>query len=213
MTLQTQHTANAPATLTDEQRQRVSDALKNAQSENTRRNYAGQHRKFRAWCEREGQSALPASPEVVAAYAAELVAEGKSMSTIRLAVSAIIDVHNRRVDLEWPVNAGVSVTLRGSARQLALARSVDEEALAAVRATVFTLFTRTRSRRSPADRLLPAVLAGSPWALDGAVSVQTFLSDQAAAIGCITELVLAGKCPDVFVYVTTWLAAPLRIVR
>ena len=123
MTLQTQHTANAPATLTDEQRQRVSDALKNAQSENTRRNYAGQHRKFRAWCEREGQSALPASPEVVAAYAAELVAEGKSMSTIRLAVSAIIDVHNRRVDLEWPVNAGVSVTLRGSARQLALARS------------------------------------------------------------------------------------------
>ena len=32
MTLQTQHTVNAPATLTDEQRQRVSDALENAQS-------------------------------------------------------------------------------------------------------------------------------------------------------------------------------------
>ena len=47
MTLQTQHTVNAPATLTDEQRQRVSDALENAQSENTRRNYAGQFRKFR----------------------------------------------------------------------------------------------------------------------------------------------------------------------
>ena len=58
MTLQTQHTVNAPATLTDEQRQRVADALVNAQSENTRRNYAGQRRKFRAWCEREGQSAL-----------------------------------------------------------------------------------------------------------------------------------------------------------
>ena len=39
MTLQTQHTANAPATLSDEQRRRVSDALKNAQSVNTRRNY------------------------------------------------------------------------------------------------------------------------------------------------------------------------------
>ena len=37
MTLQTQHTANAPATLTDEQRRRVADALENAQSENTRR--------------------------------------------------------------------------------------------------------------------------------------------------------------------------------
>ena len=71
MTLQTQHTANAPATLTDEQRQRVSDALENAQSENIRRNYAGQFRKFRAWCEREEQLPLPTSPEVVAAYAAE----------------------------------------------------------------------------------------------------------------------------------------------
>ena len=78
MTLQTQHTVNAPATLTDEQRRRVSDALENAQSVNTRRNYAGQFSKFRAWCEGEEQSALPASPEVVAAYAAELVAEGKS---------------------------------------------------------------------------------------------------------------------------------------
>ena len=91
MTLQTQHTANAPATLTDEQRRRVADALENAQSENTRRNYAGQFRKFRDWCEREGQFPLPTSPEVVAAYAAELVDDGKSMSTVRLAVSAIVD--------------------------------------------------------------------------------------------------------------------------
>ena len=50
MTLQTQHTANAPATLSDEQRRRISDALENAQAVNTRRNYAGQYRKFRSWC-------------------------------------------------------------------------------------------------------------------------------------------------------------------
>ena len=61
MTLQTQRTVNAPATLSDEQRRRVSDALENAQSVNTRRNYAGQFRKFRDWCEREEQTALPAS--------------------------------------------------------------------------------------------------------------------------------------------------------
>ncbi len=134
MTLQTQHTVNVPATLTDEQCQRVSDALENAQSVNTRRNYAGQFRKFRSWCQGEGQSALPASPEVVAAYAAELVAEGKSMSTVRLAVSAIVDVH-RRVDLESPVNAGVSVTLRGLARRVGVnqkqARSLYADALSA----------------------------------------------------------------------------------
>ena len=89
MTLQTQRTVNVPATLTDEQRQRVSDALENAQSVNTRRNYAGQYRKFSAWCEREEQFPLPTSPEVVAAYAAELVDDGKSMSTVRLAVGSM----------------------------------------------------------------------------------------------------------------------------
>ena len=138
MTLQTQHTANAPTTLTDEQRKRVADALESAQSENTRRNYAGQFRKFCAWCEHDGQSPLPASPEVVAVYAADLVDEGKSMSTVRLAVSAIVDAH-RRVGLESPVNAGVSETLRGLSRQVGVsqkqARPLDADALAAIRAT------------------------------------------------------------------------------
>ncbi len=83
MTLRTQHTVNAPAALTDQRLRRVSAALENAKSVNTRRNYADQFRKFRAWCEREGQSALRAQPEVVAAYAAELAEGGKSMSTIR----------------------------------------------------------------------------------------------------------------------------------
>ena len=132
MTLRTQHTAIAPATMTDEQRQRVSDALENAQAVNTRRNYAGQYSKFRSWCECEEQSALPALPEVVAAYAAELVDDGKSMSTVRLAVSSIVDAH-RRVGQESPVNAGVSETLRGLARQSGAdrkqARSLDADAL------------------------------------------------------------------------------------
>ena len=39
MTLQTQRTLNTPAILTDVQRRRVSDALENTQSVNTRRNY------------------------------------------------------------------------------------------------------------------------------------------------------------------------------
>ena len=138
MTLQTQHTTNAPATLSDEQRRRVADALENAQSENTRRNYAGQYRKFRAWCEREEQSALPAQPEVVAAYAAELADDGKSMSTIRLAVAAIVDAH-RSVGLESPQTTGVTETLRGLSRQVGVsqkqARPLDADALAAIRAT------------------------------------------------------------------------------
>ena len=137
-TLQTQHTVNAPAILSDEQRRRVADALENAQSENTRRNYAGQYRKFRAWCEREDQSALPAQAEVVAAYAEELAEDGNSMSTIRLAVAAIVDAH-RSVGLESPQTPGVSETLRGLSRQICIsqkqARPLDTDALAAIRAT------------------------------------------------------------------------------
>ena len=103
MTLQRQQatTENAPAVLTDEQRRRVADALESAQSENTRKNYASQYGKFRTWCEQEGYSSIPAQPEVLAAYAAELAGDGKSMSTIRLAVAAIIDAHGR-VGLESP---------------------------------------------------------------------------------------------------------------
>ena len=105
MTLQPLQTVNAPATLTDEQRQRVSDALENAQSVNTRRNYAGQLRQFQSWCHQENYSALPAQSEVVAAYVAELADEGKSMSTIRLAVGG----HRGRPQARGP---GISTDCR-----------------------------------------------------------------------------------------------------
>lgn len=65
MTLQIQRSVNPPAILTDEQRQRVGDALEDSQSANSRRNYTGQFRKFGAWCERENYFPLPAFPEMV----------------------------------------------------------------------------------------------------------------------------------------------------
>ena len=118
MTLRTQQptSENAPTVLTDEQRRRVADAPESAQSENTRSNYASQFGKFRSWCEQEGYSSLPAQSEVLAAYATELADDGTSMSTIRLAVAAIVDTH-RRVGLESPQTAGVTEALRGLSRQ------------------------------------------------------------------------------------------------
>ena len=140
MTLQTQQptTENAPSILTDEQRQRVADALESAQSDNTRKNYASQFGKFRSWCEQQSYSTLPAQPEVLAAYAVEFADDGKSMSTVRLAIAAIVDAH-RRVGLESPQTTGVTETLRGLPRQLGVcqkqARPLDADALAATRAT------------------------------------------------------------------------------
>ena len=170
MTLQTQHTVNAPATLTDEQRRRVSDALENAQSVNTRRNYAGQLRKFRAWCEGEGQSAMSASPEVVAAYAAELVDGGESMSTVRLAVSAIVDAH-KRVGLDSPVMSRkpCGAWRDGSAASQRQAKPLDANALAAIRATAFT------PRRSRGGSLESEAFALKRGRLD--IALASLLSD------------------------------------
>ncbi len=75
---------------------------------------------------------------MLAAYAVELADDGKSMSTIRLAVAAIVDAH-RRVGLESPQTGGVTETLRGLSRQIGVsqkqARPLDADALAAIRAT------------------------------------------------------------------------------
>ena len=62
------------------------------------------------------------------------------MSTIRLAVAAIVDAH-RNVVLESPQTTGVTETLRGLSRQVGVsqkqARPLDADALAAIRATAF----------------------------------------------------------------------------
>ena len=83
-----------------------------------------------------------AQPEVVAAYAVELAGDGKSMSSIRFAVAAIVDAH-RSVGLESPQSAGVTETLRGLSRQLGVsqkqARPLDADALADIRATALNI--------------------------------------------------------------------------
>ena len=172
MTLQRQqHIETAPAVLTDEQRQRVADALEDAQADNTRLNYACQFGKFRLWCEREGQSPRPVQPEVLAAYAAELADDGKSMATVRLAVSSIVDAH-RRVGLDSPVTAGVSETLRGLTRRVVAAqrqaKPLDADALAAIRATALVPRTTrggslemegTARRRGRQDIALASVMS------------------------------------------------------
>ena len=161
----------------------MSDALESAQSVNTRRNYAGQYRKFHTWCEHEGQAPLPASPEVVAAYATELVDDGKSMSTVRLAVAAIVDAH-RRVGLESPQTTGVTETLRGLSRQVGVAQKqakpLDADSLAAIKATAFT------SRRSRGGSLESEVTALSCGRLD--IALASVLSDAGLRVSEAAQL-------------------------
>ena len=149
----------------------MADALESSQSENTCKNYASQLRQFQSWCQQENYSPLPAQPEVLAAYAAELGDDGKSMSTIRLAVAAIVDAH-RSVGLESPQTTGVTETLRGLSRQVAVsqkqARPLDADALAAIRATALNPrrsrggsleMEETALRRGQLDIALASVLS------------------------------------------------------
>ena len=186
MTLQTRQPQpeNAPAILTDEQRRRVADALESAQSENTRKNYASQFGKFRSWCEQEDYVPLPVQPDVLAAYAVELADDGKSMSTIRLAVAAVVDAH-RRLGLESPQTAGVTETLRGLSRQVGVsqkqARPLDADALAAIRATALNPrisrggsmeFDETALRRGRLDIALASVMSDAGLRISEAAALR-----------------------------------------
>src|SRR6516225_28738 len=59
----------------------------------TRKAYGTDFRLLREWCEAKGVSALPATPETVAAYLAAGVAEGAKASTLGRRVAAIRYAH------------------------------------------------------------------------------------------------------------------------
>ena len=230
MTLQTQQptSEHSPAVLTDEQRRRVADALENAQSENTRRNYAGQFRKFRTWCEQESYSWLPAQPEVLAAYAAELADDGKSMSTIRLAIAAIVDAH-RRVGLESPQTAGVTEILRGLSRQIGIsqkqARPLDADALSAIRATALNPrkarggsleMEETALRRGRLDIALASVLSDAGLRISEAASLRwrdVFDAENAAGLVYIERSKTDQAGEGAYVVVTPDTLAALKQLR
>ena len=62
----------------------------------TRRAYTAGLNDFRAWCEAQGVSPLPATPEDVARYLAGLADMGRSVSTIEQRVAAVRWAHGRR---------------------------------------------------------------------------------------------------------------------
>ena len=82
---------------------------------------------------------LPASPEQVAAFLAELAEEGKSVATLRLAKSALAAVHRSTGHQEPTDNEGVRKVMAGIARVNGRpqrhAKPLTETAMAAVKAT------------------------------------------------------------------------------
>ena len=131
----------------------VVKAAQDALAPATRRVYASAWKAWTCWCDREGQDALPAAPEAVAAYLAERADDGASKSTLQLA-RASVRHHHRAAGLVDPcARPGVATVLQGLAKRAATeghgvtrATGLSATDLAAVRATA------PRRRAGPTGR-------------------------------------------------------------
>ena len=97
----------APTGLTLLDQARVRRALESSTSANTRRAYNQAWRRFEAWMKVRGHGhPLPATPELTAAFLAELAEEGLSVATLRLTKSALAAVHRSTSHQDPTDNAG-----------------------------------------------------------------------------------------------------------
>jgi site-specific recombinase XerD len=89
----------------------------------TRRAYRAGLADFRAWCAGQGVEVLPATPETVARYLADLAGSGRKVATLEQRVAAIRWAHEA-AGLESPTAAkGVRAAMRGIRRELGVAPS------------------------------------------------------------------------------------------
>ena len=170
MTLQPLHNSSGdlpPAGLTLQDQRRIQDALDSSTSPNTRRAYNKAWRRFEAWAASRGRGhSLPVSPELVAAFLAELAEAGKSVATLRLTKSALAAVHRSTGHQDPTDNEGVRKVMAGIARVNGRpqhqAKPLTENALAAVKATAGIPRRHTRAR--PSERRTPGMHGeGARW--------------------------------------------------
>jgi site-specific recombinase XerD len=95
----------------------VADFMRASKAKNTQVAYASDLRHFEAWCGVHGNESLPASPETVATYLAELASTHK-YATIRRRTAAIAYVHRAGGFADPISHPGVKQTLEGIARTL-----------------------------------------------------------------------------------------------
>jgi integrase len=85
-------TDRAPSALLAPAADRAQAYARNSKAPATRRGYASDWRTFTAWCEHSGISSLPAAPETVALYIADL-AESHKPATVSRHMAAIAAAH------------------------------------------------------------------------------------------------------------------------
>ena len=97
-------------------------------AQSTREAYQGAWRRFLAWSRERDLDPLPATPETIAAYAANMASRGRKYSTILIAVSAIGAAHEANGFDPPPTRSSVVRTqIRGIARTIGRAQVQKRE--------------------------------------------------------------------------------------
>ena len=99
--------------LTEEEADRVAQALRGSKSPGTRKAYTRSFNRFEVWCRERGFPALPSKPEVVTLYLADA---GLRLATLRSDRAGISDAHRRAGEEDLAAHAGVKEALAGLAR-------------------------------------------------------------------------------------------------
>ena len=156
------HSLPTPAAgLTGADLARLRHSLDSSISDNTRTMYNSAWRSFEAWAQARGAMALPASPQLIAAYLAHLAEERRmSVATVRLHKAALAAIHKAAGHPDPTDNEGVRRIMQGIARAHGKgqkqARPLTAEALAAVKATA-------RGRRQLGDGKRQESAERSSW--------------------------------------------------
>lgn len=160
-----------------------------ALAENTRRSYETGWAQFASWCRRHHREPMPAEPETVALYVADLAARLKP-STIDVRLAAVAAAH-RAAGHESPTKAeSVRLVRRGMRRTVGTAqRQVRPVTVDDLRAMVCALDGDIRGCR---DRAL--LLIGFAAALRRAELVSLDVADVAETPGGLTVRVRRSKC-------------------
>jgi integrase len=103
-------------------RAQVEATFRAARAPGTVRAYVHDWQQFRAWCEQNGLPALPASPQAVVLYGADLVKNhGKKLNTLSRRLAAISQVH-QQAGLDSPTRTWpVKQFLQGLRREMGVA--------------------------------------------------------------------------------------------
>lgn len=130
------------------------EAIRAGVNANTERAYTRQQRAFEAWCAPRGRTPLPASPETLAEYAADLAARDYAPASIEQAVAAVRVAHR---------HAGYAGHPDTTAVELILAGHREARARAGRRAKKARVLERPGSPGGRRSAATPCGRAARPW--------------------------------------------------